>query len=323
MLACLAVLAGVVGCAGDDLVKVTHERTTVPPQPGSGGTGPVPDGPVDEPALAPDKLRTADACKLLSGETVTQLGTPGEPIRTGPDVCRVTVTDQGGQEVRLSLTIGETLYGGTDKATGGIDGLPLTETRQDETCTERVLTAEDPDIGIGLSVNYKGGEPCGAGRKVIAKVLQQLKNDPPQVSVGSDSLIGEDPCRLMPASTLGRLLGSSPHESPYNLHGCTWSSTAGKTGTVSLTFTFAYPPLESPNSKKVRLSGSVTAVRNFYDPKRAQCQIEWEHKKFTDTGSQDGETVRVDYADYTGDEDAEFACTKALQLAKSVAAKLP
>lgn len=318
----LACLLGVTGC-GPELTKVTHERTTVPPQPGSGGTGPVPEGPVNEPALSPQKLREVDGCELLKGDAVTQLGAPKEPIGTGPDICSVTITDPGGKEIRVSLTVGESMYGGLQQATGGLDGLPLTESRQDKSCFDKVLTSEDPDIGIGVQVSYSDGEPCGAGRKVLSKIIQRLKNDPPRLSAESGSLLTLDPCKVMPKAALTKVLGEAQTSTPVTLHGCVTSATSPAGGSASLNFTFAYPPLGSSSSKEVELTASITALQTYYDPKNEQCQVEWEHKEFSSSSSRDGESVRVDYSNYTGDGRATDACKKAVQLAKAVAGKLP
>lgn len=313
------------GCAGEDLAKQTFERTTVPPQPGSGGTGPVPDGRIDEPELTTAKLREIDTCELLRGEAVSQLGTLGEPLSTSPEMCGVTVTDPGNKEIRVSLSLGERLYSGRDEATGGMDGLPLIETRDDSSCTDKVLTEEEPaEVGISLQVTYDDGEPCGASRKVLAKIIQRLKADPPKLDADSDSLLLEDPCDSLPRSELTTLLGDDPVSSPYLLHGCTASSTeSSSSGSVSLTFSFNYPPLATSNAKDVRLSSTVTGIQSYYDPNTEVCQVEWEHKKFSSQTSRDGEAVKVDYSSYTGDGKATDACKKAVRLAKAVLRELP
>lgn len=318
----LACLLGVTGCAGEDLVKTAGKRTTVPPQPGSGGTGPVPEGPVNEPALTADKLREVKACELLKGEAVTQLGTPEDPSGSGPDTCSVTVTDPGGKDIRVSITIGETFYGGVQQATGGLDGLPLNETRQDQSCTDKVLTSEDPAVGVSVQVTYSDGEPCGAGRKVLSKIIQQLKSDPPKVDTSGGSIVKLDPCKVIPKATLDKVLGEGQTTSTFNLHGCISSGPLGG-GTVSLNFTFAYPPYAGSNSKEVRLSSKVTALQTFYDPKNEQCAVEWAHKEYSSTSSMDGESVRVDYSNYGGDGKALDACKKAVEIAKVVVGKLP
>ncbi|MGH3433713.1 MAG: DUF3558 family protein, partial [Thermocrispum sp.] len=322
----LALAAPVVlaGCAGDDLAKVTFERTTVPPQPGSGGTGPVPEGEIDAPALGADKLRTVDTCELLRGEAVSQLGTVGEPLGTSPETCAVSVTDRGDKELRVALSLGERLYAGRDQATGGLDGLPLIESRDDKSCTDKVLTEEDPDAGISLQVTYDDGEPCGASRKVLSKILQRLKSDPPQIEADDGSLLLVDPCTVLPESQVRDLLGSNTVTSPYLLHGCTITgASAGTSGSVSVAFSFNYPPLESANASKVELSSSVTAIQSYYNPETEVCQVEWEHKEFSKPSSRDGEVVKVDYSSYTGDGKATDACKKAVRLAKAVVRELP
>lgn len=325
LLLALAAPLALAGCAGEDLAKATFERTTVPPQPGSGGTGPVPEGQIDAPELTTVKLREIDTCELLRGEAVSQLGTVGEPLGTSPEMCGVSVTDPGGKEVRVSLSLGERLYSSREEATGGMDGLPLIESRDDSSCTDKVLTEEEPsEVGISLQVTYDDGEPCGASRKVLSKILQRLKSDPPKLDADSGSLLLADPCESLPQSAVDDLLGSDSVASPYLLHGCTvTSSGTSSSGSVSLTFSFSYPPLAGTNAKKVELSSSVTATQSYYDPKTEVCQVEWEHKKYSGPTSRDGETVKVDYSSYTGEGKAIDACKKAVRLAKAVVRELP
>lgn len=318
VLAC-AVLAG---CAGEDLTKTTSDRTTVPPQPGSGGTGPVPQGEIDEPELTPAKLRQVNACELLRGEAVGQLGTAAQPSGSGPERCSVAVTDPGGKELRVSVSLGESMYTRRDRATGGLDGLPLIETRDEQSCTDKVITSEDPDIGISVQVNYTDGEPCGASRKALSKIIQRLKSDPPKLDAASDSLLVMDPCDVLPKSAVSKALGAGAVTSSYQLHGCTATAPGGK-GSVSVTFSFNYPPLGAGNAKDVELSSSVTGIQSFYDPDTEVCKVEWEHKKYSGAGSKDGETVKVDFSRYIGDGKATDACKKAVRLAKSVLAALP
>lgn len=316
-LTCLAALAGAAGCGGSDLAKANFEKTTVAPQPGSGGTGTVPDGPVDDPALTPDKLREIDACKLLEGDTTSQLGTAEEPQSSGPDACRVSITDPGGKALSVNLTVGESMFGGADQATGGIEGLPLTESKQDDSCFAKLLTSEAPGHGIGLQIGYPGGDPCGAGRKVAGKIVQRLKNDPPKLSVDDGSLIPVDACALTDGRAAKAAVGDGARKVPYNLHGCMLSSAGPSAG---VTFTFRYPPQEQKNSEEVELSDSVTALVSYDDPKDPRCKVEWKHR---DLPGDQAESVRVDYSDYNGKVKAAKACEKATALAKAVAGKLP
>lgn len=328
VIACIVALSGaaLAGCDGVDLAKSSSERTTVPPQPGSGGTGPVPEGPVDAPELTPEKMRLVEACGLLDSDVTDLIGTSTiDPTGSSPDQCTVSLTDRGGKNVSFSLSLGDTLFGSISSATGGIEGLPLSETRQDSTCSEKVLTSQEPDQGISLNVTYTDGEPCAAGRKVIAKVIQRLRSDPPKVSPPVGSLIGVDACKLVGKSTLAAAVGEDPTVSPYGLHGCISTASDGSGGAVTVNFGFSYPPTKSGNARNVKLTGSINAIRTITDESSARCTFEWEHKDFPEQalGNDDGESVRVDYSNYTDKEDADDACEKASRLAKSVAGKLP
>ncbi|WP_043660062.1 hypothetical protein [Thermocrispum municipale] len=323
LLVALAAPAVLSACGGVDLAKVTYDRTTVPPQPGSGGTGPVPEGQVDVPELAVEKLRTIDTCELLKGEAVTQLGTPEEPRGSRPENCSVTVSDPAGKELHVSVRIGERVYDSRDRATGGLDGLPLWETRQEDACNETVLTDESAKIGISLLVTYADGEPCGAARKALAKIIQRSKSDPPHVQVPDGSLRATDPCSVVPRKLATSMLGQGYKTDATLLYNCTARSQDLDKGQIEVGFGFSYPPLESGESKRVKLTGSVRAIQRYYTPNVESCEIEWEHKKFSGPTARDGETVKVEFSNLGGKGDALDACRKAKQAAKAVLGELP
>lgn len=319
-IACLAVLV-VAGCGGQDLAKENSPRTIVTAEPGGGGSGSVPEGPFNDPALAPDALRGVDACQVLSAERVSQLGTPDEPRAGGaPDQCSVSVTDVGSKKLDVTLRIGEDMLGALDKATGGLEGLPVVESKLEDTgtCFVKVLTSEEPMMGLGVQLRYPDGEPCGAGRKVMAKVIQLLKTSPPKVDGGEGSLLTVEPCSKVDDKVAGAAVGDGARRVPSGLHGCMLTAGGGPTGHVQ--FRFAYPPTEEKNTTEVPLSGSVKALVTFEKPDDARCKAEWLHKA---DGEDKVEVVEVRYSDYIGDDNAEVACQKVTALAKSVVAKLP
>lgn len=313
----LAVLAATAGCSGVDLKKQYYPRETVKAE--SGASGPVPEGPIDEPALAVDALRIADACGLLDEETLKEFGTVADqPYTHEPDRCGMTVEDPGGKEIRASLKIGESMSSMRDRATGGIEGLPAEETRHDEkTCFVKVLTSDEPAIGMAVQVAYEGGDACASGRKVMGTIVKRLKEDPPKLTVAKGSLLDVDACETISEKVIRNHYGDDVRLLPFDLHGCLISG-SGPSGGVQ--FRFGYPPAEEKNSKSVTLSDDVTALSKFNSADQAQCVVEWAHRKI---GDDNFEVVKVEYARYSGDEDAKSACEKAVTVAKAVVGKLP
>lgn len=320
MIACVAVLL-LAGCDGQDLTRENFPRTIVRAEPGSGGAGSVPAGPFDDPALAPGALRGVDACQVLSAERVSQLGTAEEPREgAAPDQCSVSITDPGGKKLDVTLRLGEGMLGTMDKATGGLEGLPLVESQLEDnaTCFVKVLASERPMMGLGVQLRYPGGEACGAGRKVMAKVVQLLKTGPAKVEGGAGSLLTVDPCAQVDDKVAGAAVGEEARKLPVGLYGCMVTGRGGPTGHVQ--FRFATPPTEEKNSTQVPLSDSVKALLTYENPDDARCKAEWLHQA---DSKDEIEVVEVSYSDYTGDDDAEVACQKVTELAKSVVAKLP
>ena len=310
------------GCGGDDLAKVTYQRTTVPPQPGSGGAGPVPQGQVDVPELAVDKLRLVDACQLLTGEAVTQLGKPDKPLPPYQETCMVDVRDPADKQVKLNLRLDQRVFQPREQAAGGLDGLPLFEQRDGDKCSDTVLTDESAKMGIGLDVTYEQGEPCGTARRVLAKIIQRLKTDPPRIDVPPNSLRQVDPCSVLPKQEVADLLGADAAASQDSLHGCSAQATDPTKGSVVVEFRFSGPPVEAGKWKRITISGSVRGVQKYLTPSIERCEVEWEHKKYSGPLARDGETVRVEFANYLGDGTAPDACRKARQVAKQVLSEL-
>ncbi|MQA59977.1 MAG: hypothetical protein GEU86_00465 [Actinophytocola sp.] len=314
---CLGVLAATAGCSGVDLKKQYYPRETVKVE--SGAAGPVPAGPVDEPALSVAALRVADACGLLDRETLKEFGKVADkPYTHEPDRCGMTVEDPGGKDIRASLKIGESMNNMRDRATGGIEGLPAEETRHDEkTCFVKVLTSDEPAMGMAVQVAYEGGDACATGRKAMSTIVKRLKEDPPKLTVAKGSLLDVDACETISEKVIRNHYGDDVRLLPFDLHGCLISG-RGPSGGVQ--FRFGYPPTEEKNSRSVTLSGDVTAKSKFRGADQAQCEVEWVHRKIDDDNF---EVVKVEYARYSGDEDATSACKKAVAVAKVVVGKLP
>lgn len=317
MLAVLLV-AALAGCAGDDLKKEFFTPTTVPLEPGSGGTGTVPEGPINEPSVAIEKLREVDPCALIPKEVLSELGTAQDPTSSfNVDECSATITDAGGKSISARLKLGDSVVWGADGATGGIEGLPLIESSHDKkSCFVTAMTSKDPALGLTMQMSYEGGEPCVAGRKILTKVIQKLKGGAPKLTIPKGSLIPIDPCASA-NSTVAEEISGAEKKSLTGLHGCSWF---GGRATVSVDFRFSYPPEEEKGSKVVDLGGGVKAFSRAPSPDIARCTVTWAHlERDKDTA----EIVNVDYSNYTGGEKPAKACEKAIRLAKTVVPTLP
>lgn len=314
------VLALVAGCAGQDLKKAYSQRRTVAPEPGSGASGPVPTGPINEPSVAIAALRQLDPCALITKDALSELGSAADPHSgLAIDECSSTVTDPGGKPISVRVKLGDSIIGGTDSAASGIEGLPIIENTHDKkSCFVTAVTSKDPALGITAQIGYEGGQPCTAGRKVLAKVLQKIKSGAPKLPVAKGSLVTAEACQLADGKVVHELSGAQD-KLVTGLHGCSWSGTSGK-GSLRLDLRFTYPPQEEKGAKRLDLGGGVKAWAKSRSENIAQCMVTWKHRLMKKDLA---EVVNVEYANYVGDEKPADACRKAEKLAKTVVPKLP
>lgn len=316
MLALLAVLTGLLaGCAGEDLSKANFERTTVKMEPGN-GQGTVPTGPIDDPAVALPALRTVDPCPLLTGDALGDLVRTGDPLSFEWGVCSVDARDAGGKTVALRLELGESLVL-ADQASGNVEGLPLVETKTDDgTCFVTAITSRQPDLGIGLQVEYEGSNPCAPGHRILSSVIRQLRDTPRTYDVERDSLIETDPCASVADGTLAEVLGDEVAAEPTGLHSCQFR--VGRAA-VYVRFSVGYPPIPEGRTE-IDLGGGHMASRKESTTDLAECNVSWQHRAVSD---EEGEQVSVDYSDYGEDATQKQACSKVTDVARSVVTTLP
>lgn len=316
--ACLlgVLLLGVVaGCAGEDLAKANFQRTTITATPGSGGQGEVPTGPIDDPAVAPSALRTVDPCALLEGDTTGTLGTPSPPEPVEWGVCKVAVQDAGGKTLDLRLTLAEPLIV-SDRASGGIQGLPLIENKTDDTsCFVTAVTKRRPSLGITAQVDYAGGDPCDPGYSVLQSVLERVHADPPTYTVQPGSLLGVDPCETVADDVLQRVLGEVTVR-PYDLHTCRFEADRPS---VTVRFRTGYPPAAGEGSP-IDLGNGVRGVEQRGTTDTVECEVSWVHRQ---RGEGESELASASFTFTSEEGDPGAACAKAVQVAKSVATSLP
>lgn len=307
-------MASVAAC-GPDLTKQTFPPTKVAPKPGSGATEPAPTGPVHEPALAPDKIRTVDACKLLDAQALKGIGEPaGQTYADDNSECTAPITDGSGRRVTLNLTIGDLMPGVGDNPTAGLEGLPMQEHTYDRSCSIEVATSQDPDLGIRMNAMADNGlAPCVDGRKATAKVIGQLKKDPPKIKVAKGSLAGVDPCSVVDSKVLKTLTKSSPAKKAAGLHTC---GINGDGPLINVGFDFGYPPESGGDTVQIGPTVKATVESRT----SASCQVQWLHRK---VDADHAESVDIDYAQYSDAPGGDTLCKNATALAKSIVTKLP
>lgn len=313
----LAITGALAGCAGEDLAKANFQRTTVPPDPGSGGSGPVPTGPINDPAVAAETLRTVDPCPLLSDGALGSLGAPGDRMPSGITRCRAEVRDAGGKTVKVSLELGGFLIGSADDANGGVEGLPQIEKKQDDThCSVAALTSKEPVIGIEVSVDYPGGEPCRPGRTVLQQVVKDLHGSPTKFPEAKGSLIPVDPCTTVDDGVIAEVIPGEVRKQATGLRGCDWKERGPN---VTVEFRSAYAPTAGSDGEQVDLGEGRVGFQKQASGGQ-ECTVKWQHRATGEDG--DDEVVVVGYLNY-GTEGADDPCGRSLKVAQNVAAKLP
>ncbi|SFO92640.1 Protein of unknown function [Amycolatopsis arida] len=313
-----AVLLGLAlaACAGPDLGKANFPRTTVPVEPGAGGQGRAPTGPITDPAVATEALRLVDPCALVEADVLRELGQADEPRPSGWDRCATRIRDAGGKTARISLQLGDPVANARD-ATAAIAGLPLVEREQDDgTCFASAVTSRDPNLGISAQVTYEGGDPCRAGRTVLDKVIATLGDQPPRRSPEPGSLLGVDPCAVLDAGVMSAVGVSEKHQAS-GLHGCSWRDTGPA---VLLDLRLGVPPRGGDGKEPVDLGGGVTGYRERGVAGLGKCTITWQHRP---AGDDLGELVAVDYSWPGAEVDDVDPCGKARTLVDAVRAALP
>jgi hypothetical protein len=310
VLAAVVLSAVTAGC-GPDLGRAYYERTTVPAEPGSGGTGQVPDGPITDSAVSLEALRSVDPCALMTAEKLAVLGTAGAPRPDGWSGCDNEVRDPGGKTIELSLEIGEYVIGGADEATGSLEGLPRIEREQDAaTCFVTVLTSKDPAIGITAQVGYPGGDPCRPGRNLLQQVITTLRAEPPTLPSPAGSLVAVDPCAVLGDDVAARELGAPVEKAVTGIHGCTWRGEAD----LAVDFRLGFAPAADGEATEIQL-GEVTAVQEIPLPDTASCRISWRHRA---TEGDQGEIVAVNYDNYGADAATDDSCGRTRRIAEDV-----
>lgn len=297
---------------GPDLGKQNFPRTTVT-------ASVAPNGPITDEAVSLVSLRTVDACALLDKSTLGSLGTVQSDSLDSSSLgeCSVDLTDTGGKELSLDLQLDEIAIN-TGDATGTVEGLPLLiDGPDDDSCTVTAVTSRNPSYGVSVHVTYTGGDPCGAGQTGLQNIVQRLHNNPARLPQPAGSLIAVDFCTLVDQDTVTNALGRGSDESPYGMHGCSWS---GGTATGYLDYSIKDAPDARGGGTPVDLGNGVTGYQVLETNTGRRCFIDWLHLP---TGDGEGEVVSFQYSNYHDDAGNDDACGKSATLVRAVMPRLP
>ncbi|MDT8911698.1 hypothetical protein [Amycolatopsis sp. PS_44_ISF1] len=313
------VAAGVLtvsACGGPDLGKENFARTTVPAASGDSSAS---SGPITDPAVAAAALRPVLPCQFVDRASLAALGTPdGDPVPSTVrfDDCRAKVKDPGGKEISVDVQLGGLVSFASSKGNGQVGGLPQVEnTGSDDSCTLSALTSRDPDLGLSLAIDYQGGDPCRAGRTLLAAAVQKLHSAPQKYAEAQGSLIDADPCAVLSEDAVGTVVkGAKAHA--VSLHSCTWGTGAS----VTVLFYPAGPPLEGDGWLKADVGTPNQAFRKLDPSGRSDCQVQWQHRPWLDDRV---EVAQLRYTNYDARPDQDDPCGKAVGLARQLAPKLP
>ncbi|MCT2585033.1 DUF3558 domain-containing protein [Actinophytocola gossypii] len=314
LLVAVAVLA--VGCGAEvDTTKVTYPRTTVPagelPAAETRATG---TPRTNDPAFAPEKLRAVDPCALLDPDLLGELGSADDNVRNDFDECANYMEDDEGNELNLTLTVGDKVSNAVD-ADQNIGGLPAVEDDDiDDACFVSVVTSTSPNFGITVQASGETGDLCAAGRTLLTGVVDRVRTDPPRYDLAKGTLIEVDPCTLLEGESLGDALGGAIEPTYYNLHWCSWSGTG-----ASLGVWLRIGPDPAASGTPVDLGGGITGYQEKTVGATASCSLDWQHRP------SDGDDVEIVSLEYDDREPAqgEDPCATTVAVAKKLLPALP
>ncbi|MFF4599045.1 hypothetical protein [Amycolatopsis sp. NPDC001319] len=311
------VAAGVLvltACGGPQLGKENFPRTTVPAASGDGGSGPITDA-----AVTTGALRPVLPCQFLDTASLSALGTPeGEPAASSVrfDECSTKVRDAGGKELSVDVQLGAIVLFASDKTTGQVGGLPQVEVPDTTggSCEVSALTSRDPSLGVAFEIDYPGGDPCRAGRTLLAPAVDKLHNSPQKYPDVKGSVLTADACAVLDQSAVDAVLKGTKGGAT-GLHSCQW----GNSPNITVMFFPALPPLEGDGWLKADVGGANQAYAKK-GTAGTDCKVEWQHRPWQ---GDHVEVVQVGFTDYDLKPGTGDPCATATTLAKSVAGNLP
>lgn len=321
ILSVVATLLLVAGCGAQvDTAKVTYPRTTVPAgqvpteSTASTETG---EARTNDPAFTPEKLRAVNPCGLLDDDLLEELGQPADNNHNGFSECANYMEDKEGQELNITLTLGDTVSNAVD-ADQNVGGLPALENMLDtgDACFVTVVTSTSPNFGMSVQISGGVEDLCEVGHTVMTSVVERIRTDPPAYDLAKGTLIDLDPCTLFEPDALAEHLGGVTDHAPYNLHWCNWDSKAAALG---VWLRLGYDPGKGGDGSPVDLGGGITGYQEKTVSAAASCQLEWKHRPFA---GDDVEVVMLTYEKHEAKE-GEDPCAPAQAIAKTLIPALP
>jgi hypothetical protein len=324
LLAALGALLCVSGCSASGeigLAKVTFQRTTIPAEPSGGGgsgsssSGNVPIGNAGG-AFSTAKLRTLDACGLLDRDTLSAFGDPSDPSPDGLGECDVDVDDSQGNDLDVNLTVGDQLS--VDSGSSTVDGMPISEKKEDSDCSERIITQTHPTLAVTIDVDYDGQDACAAARKLVDPVIRHIRDNPPQVSAADAKLTSVDPCGTLDTGTVATVVGAGSEQSTEGLFRCDWDADDYE---LSVSYSYGEDPATDDTEgtpKPVTVSG-VSAAELLSTDVFPSCEVKW---KTGPTRDDQFQQIDVEFDNIDAKPGVD-TCGKAVVAAGVAAAKLP
>jgi hypothetical protein len=315
------VLLAVSGCGTTDLARKTFPRSTVPMTADnaadSTGTGTATSGQAADAAFAIDKLRLVDPCKVLEG-VADLVGRPSDYNASGFSECSNYVQDEHGEDLSISVRLGQSMTLEVQKADKQIAGMRAYEQKLDSNaCFVNIITQENPGLGLTVQIGAKDGDPCAPGRTVAEGVVKQIKQKAPTRTPAKGSLLGLDPCALPDEAAVTDAVGSAPRRFPYGMHTCSWSTAAADIG-IDLRSSFI-PKDDKFDDKQQSVDlGGVPAFQILNAGAHPTCTLKWVQRG---TSGNEGEIVEVKSS---GSKSSDFdRCAKAQAFAKALLPKIP
>lgn len=310
------------GCgAGVDLSKSNSPRKTVPINQAGSSSDQGSSGPVEEAALAPDKMRLADPCKLMNNDTLAEFGEPADSETKGFDGCSNFMKDEQNRDLNITLNLGYFVPStAIENPSTSVEGLPAIEERQGSgRCYVTVVTSSEPPLGARVSVSSKG-RPCQVGRQLGGAVIKQLRSAPPRHDQKPGSLVGADACADLDDKAAAGVVGSGANESPNGLHGCRWEANSTN---LELTYKLGLAPGsdQGGDQRPVDLDGVKAYQEPGGDPDFATCKLSWAHIPAAEKYG-DSQVVELQYNQLNPPKGTD-PCGKMHGAAKSLLAKLP
>jgi Protein of unknown function (DUF3558) len=319
LVAALGAVTALTGCGTEvDLTKQTFQRTTVPAV-APGTTSASGASTATDAAFTSARLRQVDACALLDKQTLSEVGAPAQSSLADFATCSNYMSDPAGNELNITLTLGEGLIEDPREADKNIGGLPAIEQELDDNsaCFLTAVTETSPAKGIRVQVGGDAPDHCDVGRTVLKAVVTRIRESPPRYSTANGSLVEVDPCGLLGEQEVKAALGAGGRPSPANLHWCTWHADGADLWVWLRHGADPAAPVDQGVSK-VDIGG-MTAYQELETNSSAKCTIEWAHRRLA---SGMAEVASVSFTRFTP-RDGEDVCAKVLPVAQAVVAKLP